>query len=200
MSYQLKYRTLAEALYDALTEDSFYISMEATIAKQHNPKESMLKYLDYSICEAEDYGEVFIPDDHSGVAIWSKPISVAQTKNKEQQRKDFLESELGVGCLETYLAIVDFMSQKSEQIIPNDDWYLSIVGLAPEFQNQGLGAGLIEPMFKHTDSLGVATYLETFTPRNMSFYQKIGFQEIASFFEPTCQSEYFIMQRPADNV
>jgi GNAT superfamily N-acetyltransferase len=79
--------------------------------------------------------------------------------------------------------------------IQQSRWYLSIIGLAPEFQNRGLGGGLVKPVLEKADALGVPSYLETFNPRNRSFYTRLGYQEAASFVEPVTGSEYWIMIR-----
>ena len=47
---------------------------------------------------------------------------------------------------------------------------LSIIGILPEFQGQGFGGGLVGPVLNRADQSGVPTYLETFTPRNITFY------------------------------
>ena len=45
----------------------------------------MLRYLDYSMIEAEEYGQLQFPDDPSaGAAVWSKPLDPAlRTKLQE---------------------------------------------------------------------------------------------------------------------
>lgn len=47
------------------------------------------------------------------------------------------------------------------------------------------------------DCLGVPTYLETFAPRNLTFYQCLGYEAIDSFVEPVSNARYWIMDRPA---
>ena len=42
-----------------------------------------------------------------------------------------------------------------------------------------------------------AAYLETFTPRNLAFYRKLGFDTVAEYLEPVTNSSYVIMRRDA---
>jgi predicted acetyltransferase len=91
--------------------------------------------------------------------------------------------------------MVDFMSAQLEGLIANESWYLSIVGIKPEFQGKGLGAQLINEVLKETDKLGLPTYLETFTPRNISFYHRLGYQTAASFLEPLTNATYWVLLR-----
>ena len=62
-------------------------------------------------------------------------------------------------------------------------------------QGQGMGGPLIEKGLQTTDTLKVPTFLETFTPRNMTFYNRLGYTAAASFYEPTAKAEYWIMTR-----
>jgi GNAT superfamily N-acetyltransferase len=76
-------------------------------------------------------------------------------------------------------------NQEATGLVSPESWYLSIVGLKPSFQNKGLGAGLIEPILNKSDRQGIATYLETSTSGNMKFYERLGYNTIGSFHEPT---------------
>jgi GNAT superfamily N-acetyltransferase len=132
-------------------------------------KEAMLRYMDYSMIEAENFGELFIPSEHQyGTSVWSKPLSEELRNEKELKKKSFLLNHMGESSLNVYTEIIDFMSSEIVDLLPTDSWYLSIVGILPEFQGKGLGAKLINAVLDKTDALGVPTYLETFTSRNIS--------------------------------
>jgi GNAT superfamily N-acetyltransferase len=196
MSFKFKYRQYAKTLHSALTEDAFYITMEASVGNGESATEAMLRYMEFSMLEAEKSGELYIPDDHKyGVSIWSKPISHDLERQKQQEKKKFLLNEMGRKSLETYTAIVDFMSAKAEPFINEDFWYLSIIGILPAVQGQGLGPALITNVLEKTDSLNVPTFLETFTQRNMTFYERLGYRSVQSFDEPTTKATYWLMIR-----
>lgn len=195
MQYQFSYRTYAEALYEALQVDAFYTTMEQSV-RNGSAREAMLRYLDYSIKEAEQYGAVVVPDNHGyGISVWSKPLDAQLEGEKHQQKQQFLEAYMGRTCLETYNTIVDFMSTASGKVVDNGCWYLSIVGILPEHQGKGLGAELLEQVLNETDRLQVPTYLETFTPRNVTFYNRFGYRTIESIHEPTTNATYQVMLR-----
>ena len=196
MDFEFKYRKYAEALYRALREDAFYITMKNSIGDGGSSKEAMLRYMEFSMIEGEKYGELYIPKDHEyGVSVWTKPLNGVLEAQKSAEKKLFLLSQMGEESLNTYNAIVEFMSAKAEPFIGQKFWYLSIVGVLPEFQGQGLGSGLIKNVLQKTDRLKVPTYLETFTPRNMTFYDRLGYQAIESFHEPTTEARYWLMIR-----
>jgi len=194
--YTLKYQEFSEALYQALQPDPFYIRLLQSIPGDKEKREALISYLDYSMYEAEKYGLLFIPDQHRyGASVWSKPLSAALESEKGREKKTFLKTNLGDGVLDAYVQMVDFMSAKLEGLIGPESWYLSIVGIKPEFQGKGLGVGLINEILKKTDKLGLPTYLETFTPRNISFYNRLGYETAASFLEPLTNATYWVMVR-----
>ena len=193
--YEFKYRHYAEALFRALQEDAFYIAMKASV-RNGSSEAAMIRYMDYSIREAEEYGDVFFPADHDyGVSIWAKPLDQDRGKEKHEKKTAFLMEHMGKESLETYEAIVDFMSRKAIGLIDETAWYLSIIGIQPGFQGQGLGAGLINKKKKKTDRMKVPAYLETFTPRTVAFYSRIGFRAVERFHEPTADATYWLMVR-----
>jgi ribosomal protein S18 acetylase RimI-like enzyme len=190
------YKKYANTLYKALKDDAFYTTMEMSIADQHQARHLMIEYLEFSMMESEKYGELYIPEDHEyGVSVWSKPISFALQSQKSKEKQKFLCTVLGDKSLDTYTNIVEFMSERAERVVGSEFWYLSIVGVLPEYQGKGLGPGLVNAVLTKTDEACIPTYLETFTPRNKSFYKRLGYQDVASFYEPTTKAEYSIMSR-----
>ncbi|WP_319406606.1 GNAT family N-acetyltransferase [uncultured Desulfosarcina sp.] len=197
MNYLFKYRVFAESLYDALTEDAFYITMECSVfGGSHQRREAMLRYYDYSMKEARKFGRLYRPTGKAfGASIWSKPVSGELSKQMADEKKAFLKIHMGDANLAKYAQITGGMAEQTETVVPPNSWYLSIVGIAPPFQGRGLGGTLIRPILNMTDKMGLYTYLETFTPRNMSFYQRLGFQEAGAFDEPGVNARYWVMIR-----
>lgn len=80
-------------------------------------------------------------------------------------------------------------------LIEENVWYLSILGVLPAFQGQGLGDGLVESILEKTDQLAVSTYLETFNPRNITFYNRMGYRVATRFDEPVTDADYRLLTR-----
>lgn len=197
MKYHYKYRLLAETLYLALVDDAFYTTMEASVSGDPSAtKEALMRYLDYSMVEGENYGELHMLKNHAqGVSIWSKTLPPEKEQDRQSKKKDFLLNQMGEKSFNIYDQITRFMSEKSANIVTDNFWYLSILGIHPDFQNQSLGPSLLKKTLDITDQKGVLTFLETFTPQNMSFYQRLGYQDVASYLEPTTKARYWIMVR-----
>ena len=63
---------------------------------------------------------------------------------------------------------------------PHDEphWYLNVIATLPSQQGRGLGARALGPMCARFDDDGVAAYLESSNPRNMTLYRRHGFDEV----------------------
>ena len=196
MEYRLEYADLAEALYHALGDDAFYLRMARTASNTAAAKSHMLKYLDFSMREARQYGELHLPDKHNhGVSVWLKPLEAERAAQMKLEKAAFLQQQMGADACRVYADIVGFMSAASAAIVDERYWYLSIVGILPEFQNRGLGADLVKPVLERFDKHGIPSYLETFSQRNQGFYRRLGYREAASYFEPTIGASYTLMTR-----
>jgi len=194
--YHFVYRDFAQALYDALVEDAFYITMEQQLGQPAEAREAMLRYLDYSMVEARDYGRLYFPEAHRhGVAVWSQPLAPGREAQRKSAKLEFLQRQMGTASATRYERIADFMSRQSDALVDASAWYLSIVGILPAWQNRGLGSALITPLLEQADRAGVPTFLETFTPRNEPFYRRLGYRVAGSFFEPTIGATYSLMLR-----
>ncbi len=199
MTYPFMNKAISIALYEALTQDPFYITLEQRASiDPATAKEAMLKYMDYSMKEARDHGNLGLTKELAqGACLWSKPVDKALGLQITQNKKQFLLEHLGRESLDTYCQIVDFMSEESRGVVSDNFWYLSILGISPDHQGKGLGLDLVLPVLGLTDKIGVATYLETFTPKNFGFYKRLGFFEAKTVHEPVTGADYTIMIRDA---
>jgi GNAT superfamily N-acetyltransferase len=190
------YPAHAEALYEALKPDPYFAALESWAATA-SPREAMLDYYDLSLREAAAYGRLYLPEaDAYGVSLWLTPVSPERAREKKARRERFLLHRFGERALGRYQDVMKRMSANAEPLVDADAWYLSIVGVLPAYQNQGLGGFLILPVLEESDRAGVMTFLETFTPRNMTFYGRLGFQEAGAFHEPLSGATYRLMVRP----
>ena len=197
MTYKFLYRSIAKSLYLSLHHQPFYAEIERGVSD--NPtrnQEAMLKYFDYSMREGQKHGELYFQQGQTyGASVWSKPMNSTLAKQISQEKRDFISQHLGETSLKKYISIVEFMAEKARAAVPAESWYLSIVGIAPNWQGKGLGSTFVNPVLEMADALGVPCYLETFTRRNMNFYQRLGYIESASFIESVTSKEYWIMLR-----
>jgi GNAT superfamily N-acetyltransferase len=181
----------------ALEHNPFYRSICAPHFHDASCRRAILaQYFSYSIQEGKEMGRcVHLPDPTLGVAVWLLPQSPDVQERASQNKCAFLEATLPTEGCANYYRIVQVMSGKAASLVDHPAWYLSILAVDPSAQGQGLGRKLLEPAIAEADRLSATCYLETFTPRNISFYERLGFATQAQFTEPTTTANYALMVR-----
>ena len=189
----------APALADALIVDPFYLAISVDFEHDMPARKAVLAdYFAYSLGEAPPTGRSLTAGDaRPGAAAWLLPRADAVDAAESAAKGEYLAGALGPRGHNNYRRIVDFMAARSPAVVPPEAWYLSILGISPAAQGRGLGARLLAPTLAEADAAGVPCFLETFTPRSVAFYERLGFRGAAEHLEPVTNSAYLIMCRPA---
>lgn len=74
-------------------------------------------------------------------------------------------------------------------------WYLSILGVHPAARGQGLAQRLLAPTLARADRVGATSYLETFNPLSLPFYERLGFGGAGEYREPVTGRAYWLLVR-----
>lgn len=187
---------IARRVAPAFINDLFYRSVFGEILSSPQGLEGLAKYLEYSAIEAEKFGALFLSSGRDGMAAWIKPQSAEALIPDALEKLAYIETYFGTGALNRRSSIVAFMHEKAASHVSPEAWYLSIIAVSPEAQGQGVGQRLIMPAIAEADSVHVPIYLETFEPKNWSFYNRLGFRVKFTAYEPTVGAEYALMIRP----
>jgi GNAT superfamily N-acetyltransferase len=181
----------------ALEDDPFYRSISEAFAGDVAERRSVLtRYFAYSIEEGRALGRtVHLADPSRGIAVWLLPQSDAIRTRAAAQKRLFLENTLGTRGTGNYYRMVEYMSGKSKALVSEQAWYLSIIAVDPALHGGGLGQQLLAPTLMEADANGATSYLETFGPRTVRFYERLGFATLARFDEPTTGAQYALMAR-----
>jgi GNAT superfamily N-acetyltransferase len=191
---------VVNALVESLCHDPFYVAItEGHGADEARRSETLRRYFDYSMSEGARLGRcVQSFHDAPAAAVWLLPPSSEQAAAEASAKAAFIRSALEPEGVENYHRIIDFMASRSRPIVSRAAWYLSIVGVAPNAQGQGVGGRLIRATLAEADQVGASSFLETYSRRNLHFYERLGFSVVASHEEPITKSQYWIMQRGAE--
>ena len=60
-------------------------------------------------------------------------------------------------------------------------WYLQFMGVAPDWQGQGIGSALMAPVLARCDREGALAYLDATSERNRQLYERHGFEAEEAF-------------------
>ena len=75
-------------------------------------------------------------------------------------------------------------------------WYLPLIGVDPSCQSRGYGSALLRHALPQCDRDGVAAYLESSNPRNISLYERHGFVKLGSIQAGTSPTMVPMLRRP----
>ncbi len=118
---------------------------------------------------AIDHGSAFASEGFGGVTMWLPP--------GVEPDSDTLASEFQRLCNEEILEEVFAVFEAMAAYHPEEPcWYLPMIGVDPAYQGQGIGAALMKHALKIIDEQGATAYLESSNPRNISLYQRHGFE------------------------
>ncbi|WP_298017112.1 N-acetyltransferase [uncultured Parasphingopyxis sp.] len=77
-------------------------------------------------------------------------------------------------------AAMGAVMEEAEHHHPDEPiWYLTMIAADPAHINRGLGGALMRHMLERIDAAGETAYLESSNPKNISLYQRHGFEIVA---------------------
>ncbi len=191
----------AEALYQSLKGDAFYRTLEAHISGGRDAKAGMLAYYKLSIQDGLTWGRATFPDDGDyGAAVWSLPLAADASAQRRSEKQVALVAALGPEATGVFNQIESEMAPHESTLNLHDHWYLSILGLHPSRQGQGLGAVLLKPVLDEADKAGAASFLTTFSQGNIKFYEGVGFEVAGRFPVAATGGDFSVLVRPPHPV
>lgn len=124
--------------------------------------------------------EIYVGGDGASVAVWR---GIDQWKVPGREVLTGLPAS--ASSLRFHLPSALKLLTAMEKAHPTDPhYYLEFLGTRRERQGQGAGSALMEPMLQRCDAEGVAAYLASSNPRNVSFYFRHGFVETGVIAAP----------------
>lgn len=122
----------------------------------------------------------YVGDNH-GTALWLPPGVMPD----DDVLVPLLEETVEADRLDDLLALFEQMGACHPRV---PHWYLPLIGVDPCRQGEGLGSVLLGSMLAAFDHTGAVAYLEATNCRNLSLYERHGFEvtgEIQAGSSPT---------------
>ena len=118
---------------------------------------------------AFENGTAHVSEDFSGGALWLPPGVGAND--------DELEAILEETVPEPVRSEIFSMLEQLAELHPKEPhWHLAFIGADPAHRGKGIGAALLTHALERIDAEGLHCYLESSNPRNISLYQRHGFE------------------------
>lgn len=130
-------------------------------------------------------GQVFTGIERgSGAVVWIPPGAEHTPEMAEASGLTRLPETIGADAAGRFGRVIDYAEVAHHRDMPVPHWYVMVIGVAPAFQGQGYGRALLQPILDRAETDGVPCYLETTQPRNVSFYERLGFRVLLDDVEP----------------
>jgi GNAT superfamily N-acetyltransferase len=89
------------------------------------------------------------------------------------------------------------LTQALARVHPSEPhWYLSTIGVDPDFQGRGIGGALLRSRLRRCDQAGQPAYLESSKPGNVPLYRHFGFRPTGNPVLPAGAPVVTAMWRP----
>jgi ribosomal protein S18 acetylase RimI-like enzyme len=116
-------------------------------------------------------GTAWTVNDGQAVAMWLPP----GTEPDGERMVSILRDNTPAHKLEEMMVVLEQMGK----FHPHEEhWYLPVIGCDPLYLGQGLGGMLMKAAIGQVDASGLPAYLESSNPRNVSLYERHGFEVI----------------------
>jgi ribosomal protein S18 acetylase RimI-like enzyme len=119
------------------------------------------------------HGSAYYIEGYAGAALWLPP----GVQPDEDTLASLIQNTVGAGEQEELSAVFEQM----ESYHPKEPhWYLPLIGVEAGHQGHGYGAALMEQALVPCDRDQTLAYLESTNPRNISLYQRYGFEVLGT--------------------
>ncbi len=116
-----------------------------------------------------EHGAAHVAADFCGAALWLPPGVHPDVATLEKVFTETAEPRHLADLLGTF--------EKMDKWHPEErHWYLPLIGVEPNAQGRGLGGALMRHATARFDEEQVLAYLESSNPRNISLYERHGFE------------------------
>jgi ribosomal protein S18 acetylase RimI-like enzyme len=135
----------------------------------------------FCIGSALRYRWVWIGGDYAAASVWIPPEGTELTEEEEHRVEPLIRDRIGPRC-DHVMELLERFDASHPRERPH--YYLSLLGIHPDFRGQGLGMALLVDNLKRMDAERVPAYLESSNPANNPRYERLGFTQVGEFTTP----------------
>jgi ribosomal protein S18 acetylase RimI-like enzyme len=140
------------------------------------------------------YGQAFTTAGNVlGAAVWLPPGSDVTPERAASAGYNQLSSILGREALLKIGQALDHLNDGHHRAFAPDHWYLTVVGVDPARQRQGIGRALVQAGVAQAAAAGLPCYLDTAAPENLPFYEQLGFRVLVDSPIPDTNLHFWTM-------
>lgn len=167
----------SKILAQAFDEDPMFRYLGIGEAEQARVNVNALKWFcKMGLRNCHPYHHIYTTaGDLKGVAAWIPPEKSEMNIWQVLSMLFALPWKVGWHRLGRCLSLFSALNERSQHEMREPHYILSLLGVAPTYQGQGIGSLLLKPVLEQADREGLPCYLATFTEQAVRFYRKHGF-------------------------
>lgn len=155
-------------------------------SKVDNKQEALKAYFEYLVKYGIKYGQVYASSEKfEGVAIWIPSLHADYSNWKSIQSGGIkMVLKLGFKIINQIEIINNYAIELRGNLVKEPHWFLSPIGVKPEYQGKGFASKLIRPFLKFLDEQQISCFLETMSQENLAIYERYGFDLVGEIKIP----------------
>jgi ribosomal protein S18 acetylase RimI-like enzyme len=139
--------------------------------------------------KAFENGTAYVARENAGAALWLQP-----GVGPDEEAVDRILDSTVAPSVQRDLAVV--MRKMSESHPKEPHWYLPMIGVDPMRQGRGIGGTLMRYALERCDEEQLPAYLESSNPKNITLYQRCGFEVIGLIQAGSSPPMFPMLRRP----
>ena len=143
--------------------------------------------------EAIEQGSAYSIDGCSGVALWLPP----DVHSDEEAIAGLIQRTVSNQRQEEIFALLGQMGGYHPS---EPHWYLPLIGVDPALQGKGYGSRLMEHALSRCDRDKQLAYLESSNPKNISLYERHGFELLGTIQVGGSPPIFPMLRKPVEIV
>lgn len=128
-------------------------------------------------------------DGYAGAALWLPP----EVSPDDEELSTAIKHTVGEGEKRDLIAVFEQMGNSHPK---EPHWYLPLIGVEAIHQGHGYGSALMEHALLPCDRDQRLAYLESSNPRNISLYQRHGFEILGTIQAGTSPPLFPMLRKP----
>lgn len=139
------------------------------------------------------HNEIYTIDGVPGAAFWAPP---GKGKLNPFQQLRLIPMMRSAVTLRRIPSVSKTFAAVEKKHPDEPHWYLSVLGVEPDSQGQGIGTALMRPVLEMCDRDGTLAYLESSKEQNVPLYERNGFTVTEIFQIPDGPPIWLMRREP----
>jgi len=140
--------------------------------------------------KAIDHGSAYYVEGYAGAALWLPP----GVEPDSERLVALMQTHAPAHVVPDSMGVFERMGAFHPQ---EPCWYLPLIAVDPSVQGKGHGSALLREALARCDRDGLPAYLESSNPRNITLYQRHGFEALGTIQVGSSPTVTPMLRRPA---